>query len=165
MGFSRQEYWSGLSFPTAEDLSDPGVEPTHVSCVSCIGRFFITSSVQFSSVHFSHSVVANSLWPHGLQHARLPCPLPTFRAAQTSNHLIFCPSTFPSIRVFSNESVLHIGYQNIRVSASASVLPNEYSGLISLRIDWMNVLAVQGTLKNLVQHHSSKTAILLHQFY
>ena len=79
-----------------------------------------------------------------------------------SNHLILCrplllmPSIFPSIRVFSNESVLRI-----RWSFSFSISPsNEYSGLISYRIDWLDLLAVQGTLKSLLQHHSSKASIL-----
>ena len=81
-----------------------------------------------------------------------------------SNHLILCcpllllPSIFPSIRVFSNESVLCIRwpkYWSFRISSS-----NEYSGLISFRIDWFDLLAVQGTLKSLLQHHSSKTSIL-----
>ena len=81
-----------------------------------------------------------------------------------SNHLIlFCnllllPSIFPSIRVFSNESVLHIRWPNYW---SFSVSPsNEYSGLISFRIDWLDLLAVHGTLKSLLQHHSSKAPIL-----
>ena len=82
-----------------------------------------------------------------------------------SNHLILCyplllPSIFPSIRVFSNESVLHIKWPNYW-SFSFSVSPsNEYSGLISFRIDWLDLLAVQGTLKSLRQHHSSKASIL-----
>ena len=74
------------------------------------------------------------------------------------------PSVFPSIRVFSNESVLHIrqpGYQSFSFSISPS---NEYSGLISFRIDQLHLLAVQGTLKSLLQHHSSKASILWHQF-
>ena len=82
-----------------------------------------------------------------------------------SNHLILChpffllPSIFPSIRVFSNESVLRIRwpkYQNFSFSISPS---NEYSGLISSRMDWFDPLAIQGTLKSLLQHHSSKTSI------
>ena len=81
-----------------------------------------------------------------------------------SNHLILCcpllllPSIFPSIRVFSNESVLCIrwpDYWSLSISPS-----NEYSGLISLRIDWFDLLAVQGTLKSLLQYHSSKSSIL-----
>ena len=124
----------------------------------------------------------DSLPPHELQHARPPCPLPapgvhpnpcplSRRCHPTIFHLILCcpllllPSIFPSIRVFSNESALHIRWQGIGVSASAlhirwqgigisaskSVLP----GLISFRMDWLDLLAVQGTLKSL-QHHSSK---------
>ena len=83
-----------------------------------------------------------------------------------SNHLILCypllllPSIFPSIRVFSNESVLCIRWPKYW-SFSLGVSPcNEYSGLISFRIDWLDLLAVQGTLKNLLQHHSSKASVL-----
>ena len=83
-----------------------------------------------------------------------------------SNHLILChllifpPSIFPSIRVFSSDSVLHIRWPKIW-SFSFSISPsNEYSGLISFRIDWLDLLAVQGTLKSLLQHHSSKASIL-----
>ena len=106
--------------------------------------------------------------------ARLPCP-PTPRACSNmsiesvmpSNHLILCrsllllPSIFSSIRVFSNESVLHIRWPSIGASASFSISPsNQYSGLISFRIDWFDLLAVHGTLKSLLQHHSSKVSIL-----
>ena len=83
-----------------------------------------------------------------------------------SSHLILChpllllPSVFPSIRVFSNESVLHIRWLKYW-SFSFSISPsNEYSGLISFRMDWLNLLAVQGTLKSLLQHHSSKASVL-----
>ena len=83
-----------------------------------------------------------------------------------SNYLIFChpcllpPSIFPSIRVFSNEAVLHIRWPKYW-SFSLSISPaNEYSGLISFRMDWLDLLAVQGTLKSLLQHHSSKASIL-----
>ena len=124
---------------------------------------------------FHCSVVSNSLQPHGLQHARLPCPSPTPRrllklmsieSVMPFNHLIFChtllflPSIFPSIRVFSNESALLIRwpkYWSSRFSISPS---NEYSGLFSFRIDWLDLLAVQGTLKSLLQHHSSKASVL-----
>ena len=88
-----------------------------------------------------------------------------------SNHLIFChpllllPSIFPSIRVFSNKSVLHIGWQKYW-SFSFNISPsNEYSGLISLRIDWFDPLAVQGTLKSFLQHHSLKASILWHSAF
>ena len=83
-----------------------------------------------------------------------------------SNHLILCrpllllPSIFPSISVFSNESVLHIRWSEYW-SFSFSIIPsNEYSGPISFRMDWLDLLAVQGTLKSLLQHHSSKASIL-----
>ena len=83
-----------------------------------------------------------------------------------SNHLILClplfllPSIFPSIRVFSNESVLHIRWPKYWSFSFSISLSNEYSGLISFRMDWLNLLAVQGTLKSLPQHHSSKASIL-----
>ena len=88
-----------------------------------------------------------------------------------SNHLVLChhllllPSIFPSIRIFSNDSVLHIRwpkYWNFSFSISPS---NEYSGLISFRMDWLHLLAVQGTLKSLLQHHSSKASILWHSAF
>ena len=119
--------------------------------------------------------MSNSLWPNGLQHARLPCLPPTPGACSNSvsielvmpsNHLILChpllllPSVFASIRVFSNESVLHIRWPKYW-SFSFSISPsNEYSGLTSFRMDWLDLLAVQGTLKCLLQHHSSKASIL-----
>ena len=91
--------------------------------------------------------------------------LMSIESVMPSNHLILChplilPSIFPSIRVFSNESSLHIRrpkYWSFSFSISPS---NEYSGLISFRMDWLDLFAVQGTLKSLLQHHSSKTSIL-----
>ena len=129
---------------------------------------------QSDSVQFSRSVVSDSLQPHALQHARLPCPSPTPGACSNSsietgmplNYLILChpllllPSIFSSIRVFSNESVLCIRWPKYW-SFSFSISPSsEYSELISFRIDWFDFLAVQGTLKSLLQHHSSKASIL-----
>ena len=106
--------------------------------------------------------MSNSLQPHGLQNARLPCPLPTPRACSNmsiesvmpSSHLILCrpllllPSIFPSIRVFSNESAVHFRWPKYwSFSFSFSISPsNEYSGLISFRIHWLDLFAVQGTL-------------------
>ena len=121
-------------------------------------------------VQFSHSVVSDSLQPHELPHARTPCPSPTPRtysnACSCHPTIILCyplllpPSIFPSIRVFSNESVFCIWWPKYW-SFSFSISPsNEYSGLTSFRIDWFDLLAVQGTLKNLLQHRSSKTSIL-----
>ena len=93
------------------------------------------------------------------------------KQAMPSNHLILChpllllPSIFSSIGVFSNESVLRIMCQSIG-SFSFSISPsNEYSGLISFRMDWLDLLAVQGTLKSLLQHHSSKASILWHSAF
>ena len=113
-----------------------------------------------------------------LQHARPPCSsaspgvLPmSIESAMPSNHLILCCpllllfSTFSNIRVFSNESALHIRrpkYWSFRFSISPS---NEYSGLISFRMDWFELLAVQGTLKSLLHHHSSKASILQHSAF
>ena len=95
----------------------------------------------------------------------------SIESVMPSNHLILChplpllPSIFPSIKIFSNESALRIRwpkYWSFRFSISPS---NEYSGLISFRMDWFDLLAVQGTLKSLVQHHSSKAAILQHSAF
>ena len=88
-----------------------------------------------------------------------------------SNLLILCcsplllSSIFPSIKVFSNKSALQSGSQSVGTSASASVFFKEYSGLISLRMDWLDLLAAQGTLKSLLQHHSSKASNLQHSAF
>ena len=117
---------------------------------------------------FSCSIVSNSLRSHRLQHTRLSCPSPAPRSYSNSwplsqllsNHLILCcplfllPSIFPSIRVFSNESGLRIRWPKYS-SFSFSISPsNKYSGRISFRMDWLDLLAGQGTLKSLLQHHS-----------
>ena len=93
------------------------------------------------------------------------------KSVMPSNHLILChpllllPSIFPSIRVFSNESALRIRWPKYW-SFSFSIIPSkEYSGLISFRMDWVDLLAVQGTLKSLLQHHSSKVSILRHSAF
>jgi len=123
------------------------------------------------SVQFSHLVVSNSLWSHGLQHTRPPCPSPTPGVYSNSctlsqwchptSHPLLSPSlppsVFPIIRVFSNESVLCIRRPKY-CSFSFNIL-NEYSGLISFRMDWLDHIAVQRTLKSLLQHHSSKASI------
>ena len=97
--------------------------------------------------------------------------LTSIKSVMPSNHLIlYCPlflwpSIFPSIRIFSNESVLHIRWPKYW-SFSFSISPsNDYSGLISFGIDWLDLLAVQGTLKSLLQHHSSKASILQHSAF
>ena len=114
--------------------------------------------------------MSNSLQPHGLQHTRLPCPSPSPRVYPNSCHPTIssfvvpfssCLQSFPAIRVFSNESALCIRwprYWSFSFNISSS---NEHLGLISFRMDWLN-LAVQGTLKSLLQHRSSKASILRH---
>ena len=98
--------------------------------------------------------------------SRSSLKLMSIESVMPSSHLILChplllpPSIFPSIRIFSNESVLHIRWPKC-LSFSFSISPsNEYSGPISFRMDWFDLLAVQGTLKSLLQHHSSKASIL-----
>ena len=126
------------------------------------------------SVQFSRSVVSNSLWPHEPQHARPPCPSPTPRVYPnpcplcqwchppiSSSVVPFssCPQSFSS-SVFSDESALHIRWPKYW-SFSFNISPsNEHPGLISFKMDWLDLLVVQGTLKSLLQHHSSKASIL-----
>ena len=137
-------------------------------------------SLHILSVPFSCSAVSYSLWPHGLQYAKLSCLSPTPGVCSNSHPrsqwchptisssvppLLLPPSIFPSIRVFSNKSVLRIRWPRYW-SFSFSLSPsNEYSGSISFRMDWFDLLEVQGTLKNLLQHHSSKTSILQHSAF
>ena len=136
------------------------------------------TSVQFSSVQ-SHSSVRLFAAPWTAAHqaslsmtnSQSLLKLMSIESVMPSNHLIcYCPllllpSIFPSIRVFSNESVLPIRWPKYW-SFSFSVIPsNEYSGLISFRIDLFDLLAVQGTLKSLLQHHSSKASILRHSAF
>ena len=127
-------------------------------------------------VQFSCSVMSNSLRPHGLQQARRPCPSPkTLRACSNSCPLShWCHPTisssvvpfsshlqsFPASGSFQMSQFFASGGQSIGVSTSASVLSNEDSGLISFRTVWLDLLAVQGTLKSFLQHHISKASIL-----
>ena len=127
-------------------------------------------------VQFCHSVGSDSAIPWTVAHqASLsitnywssPKPM-SIESVMPSNHLILCcplllpPSIFPSIRVFSNESVLHIMWPKYWSFSFSISLSNEYSGLIYFRMDWLDLLAVQVTLKSLLQHHSSKASILQH---
>ena len=124
--------------------------------------------------------MSHSLQPHEPQHTRPPLSitnswsppkLMSIESVMPSNHLILCHpllllhSIFPSIRVFSNESALHIRWPKFW-SFSFNISPsNEHPGLIFFRMDWLDLLAVQGTLKNLLQHHSSKASILRHSAF
>ena len=207
MGFSRQEYWSGLPFLSPGDLPDPGIEPRSPALQADAGRRFnlwttryiihipysctlrctiqwvliyskgcatITIiSVQFSSVQLlSHVRLFVTPWiaahqaSMAITNSWSLLKLTSIESVMPSNHLIFCrpllllPSVFPNIRVFSSQSVLHIKWPNYWCF-SFSISPcNEYSGLVSFRMDWLDLLAVQGTLKSLLQHHSSKASIL-----
>ena len=151
MRSSRQEYWRGLPFP----------------------------SPPMSTVQFSCLVVSDSATPWtaarqaslSITNSRSLLKLMSIKLVMPSNHLILCcpllllPSTFPSIRVFSNESALCIRWPEYwRFSFSISP-SNEYSGRISFRMDWFDLLAFQGTLKSLLQHHSSKGSILWHSAF
>ena len=143
------------------------------------GLWSIHSTMGFCCCYLVTKMCLIVLQPHGLQHTRLPCPLPTPRACSnscpssqwchptisSSVTLLLPPSNFPSSRVFSNESVLLIRwpkYWSLSISVSPS---NEYSGLISFRIDWFELLVIQGTLKSLLQPHSSKASILQHSAF
>ena len=149
-----------LFFPLSSSLSHPN---SHLYLPSLDKRYHLLS------VQFSRSVLSDSLRPHGLQHLSITDSQNLLKPTSIeplvpSNHLIFrcplllLPSNFPSIRVIFNESVLCIRwpkYWSFSISPS-----NEYSGLISFRIDWLDLLAVQGALKCLLQHHSSKASVL-----
>ena len=137
---------------------------THISCENCWVKH------TFSSVQLSCSVMADSLRPHGPQHARPPCPSPTPGVYSNScplsqwchptiSSLLLPPSISPSIKVFSNQSALCIRWPKYW-SFSFNISPSRDSGLISFRTDWLDLLAVQGTLENLLQYHSSKASIL-----
>ena len=142
-----------------------------------LNTFYVCLIYFICSLQFSRSVVSDSLWPHESQHARPPCPSPTPRvhsdstsiqSVMPSSHLILCrpllllPPIPPSSRVFSNESVLRMRWTKYW-SFSFSIIPfKEIQGLISFRMDWLDLLEVQGILKSLLQHHSSKASILWH---
>ena len=130
-------------------------------------------------LQFSHSVMSDSVTPPirayqaflSITNSQSLLKLMSIESVMPSIHLILChplllpPSIFPSTRVFSNESVLCIRWPKYW-SFSFSISPfNEYSGLISFRMDWLDLLAVQGTLKSLLQHHSSKASVLWHSAF
>ena len=128
-----------------------------------------------SSVQFSCSVMSNSLRPHEPQHTRPPCPSPNpevqpnscplsrwcHLAISSCHPLLLLPSKFSNIRVFSNESALHIRWPKYWIFSFNIFPSNEHPGLISFRMDWLDLLAVQRTLQSLLQHRSSKASIFL----
>ena len=143
MGFSRQEYWSGMPLP---------------SPIQLLSRVQLFAN-PWTAVHQASLSITNS---------QSLLKLMSIKSVIPSNHLILCrpllllPSILSSIKVFSNESVLCIRWPKYW-SFSFHISPsNKYSGLISFRMDWLDTLAVQGTLKSLLQHYSLKVSILQH---
>ena len=152
MEFSSQEYWSGLPFPS------PLYMFSSVQSLSCV-RLFTTPWTTARQASLS---ITNSRSLPKLMSIELVMP---------SNHLILyrplllLPSIFPNMRVFSDESALRITWPKYW-SFSFNIHPSsEYPGLISFRMDWLDLLAIQGTLKSLLQHHSSKASILRHSAF
>ena len=151
-----------------------------ISLVTCLitCSLFSSNPIQFSSVQsLSHVQLFATPWTAACQaslsitNCRSLLKLMSIESVMPSNHLILChpllllPSIFPSIRVFSNESVLHIRWPKYWSFSFNISPPNEYSGLISFRMDWLDILAVQGTLKSFLQNHSSKASILQHSTF
>ena len=123
-------------------------------------NYFEYEIYKVGQVQFSHSVVSDSLRPHESQHARPPCPSPTPRVHSDSRPSSQWYHPAISSSVFSNESALRMRWPKYW-SFSFNISPSkEHPGLISFRMDWLDLLAVQGTLKSLLQHHSSKASIL-----
>ena len=131
MGFPRQEYWSGLPFPTPGDLPNPEIEPGS-SALHPVHHQLL----EFTQTHVHR--VSDAISHHPL------------------SSLVLLPPVPPSTRVFSNESTLRIRWPKYW-SFSLSISPfNEHPALVSFRMDWLDLLVVQGTSKSLLQHHSSK---------
>ena len=179
MGFSKQEYWNGLPFPPPRDLPDPGTEHVSPESSSLASGFLTTEPPgNFLIVVQSPSRVQLFVTPWTAAHqASLSITispslfkLMSIKSAMPPSLLILChplllqPLIFPSIRVFSNESVLCIRWPKYWSFSFSLSPPKEHSGLISFRIDWFD-LAVQGTLKSLLQHHGSKVSILRHSAF
>ena len=128
----------------------------HISSVQSLSRVLLSATPWTAACHASLSIT----------NSQSLLKLMPFESVVPSNHLILCrplllpPSIFPSIRVFSNELVLHIRWPKDWSFSFSINSSNDYSGLISFRMDWLDLLAVQGTLKSLLQHHSSKASIL-----
>ena len=180
MGFSRQEYWSRLPFPSPGNLPNSGIEPRSPAFQADVltseppGKPNLFKGLMLLFVKLvqplSHIWLFVTPWTAACQAAlsftisQTLLKLTSTESVIPSNHLVPCrplllpPSTFAGI--FSNESALRIRWPKYW-SFSFSISPsNEHSGLISLRIDWFDLFAVQGTLESLLQHHSWKASIL-----
>ena len=166
-------FFCWLSF--IHSLHHGGAESSLQSKDGVLPLLLHTLSTWQSLVQFSHSVMSDSLWCHELQQTRPPCPSPTPGVYSNSSPLsrwchstvsssVFpfssCPQSFLASGSFQMSQLFASGGQSIGVSASTSVLPWWDPGLVSFRMDWLNLLAVQGTLKSILQHHSSKASIL-----
>ena len=138
----------------------------------------MVNSIQFSSVQslsrvrlFATPWIAARQASLSITNSRSSLKLMSIRSVMPSSHLKLChsllllPSIFPSIRVFSNESVLRIRWPKYWSFSFSISPPSEYSGLISFRMDWLDLLAVQGTLKSLLQHHSSCLTCIINSLY
>ena len=159
MRFSRQEYWSGLPFSSPEDLPHPGIEPIPLTSPSLAGGFLTTSATSVQSL--SHVRLFATPWTAACQVSLSitnSWSLPKFISIESvpSNHLILyhplllLPSIFPSNRVFSNESAFCMRWPKYW-SFSFSISPsNEHSGLISFKMDWLDLPAIQENLKSLL---------------
>ena len=167
LGLSRQEYWNGLPCPSPGDIPNPRMKPIPSMPPALPGEL-LCQSVQLSSVN-SHPTLCDPI--NRACQTSLPTTnsrslpkLMSIELVMPSNHLILChpllllPPIFPSIRVFSNESALRIRWPKYW-SFSFISPSNEHPVLISFKIYWLDLLAVQGTLKSLLQHHSSKASI------
>ena len=137
------------------------IKRPHVSSDQSLSRVRLFATAESAACQASLSII----------NSRGLLKLMSIETVMPSNHLILChpfllpPSIFPSIRVFSNESVLHIRWPKYWSFSFSNSLSNEYSGLISFRMDWLDLFAVQGTLKSFLQHHSSKASILWHSAF
>ena len=177
MEFPRQEYWSGLPFPTPKDLSDTGIETGFVSPLPLVGGFFTSGPPGKPHIHtlllFSHPVMSDSLQPHGLQHVRPPylspsprvcpssCPLLQWGHLAISSHdalLSFCPRSFPVSGTFPMSWLFTSDDQN--TGASASILPMSIQGWFSLRLTGL----ISAQFRGLSGVFSSST-VWRHQFF
>ena len=172
MGFSRQEYWSGLPLPSPYICIHTYI-CIYIYIYECVYIYMYISSFQslsrvrlfvtpWTTARQASLSITNSQSP--------PKPM-CIKSVMPSNHLfLFCPllllpSIPPSIRVFSKESALHIRWPKYWSFSFNISLSNEHPGLISFRMDWLDLLTVQGTLKSLLQYHSSKASILVHSAF
>ena len=185
MGFPRQEYWSGFPRPPTGDFPDTGIKPTSSASPSLQAYFiycwatgeahtcmYVSPVLSLSHVRlFATPWIVARQASLSITNSWTSLRLTSIKSVMPSSHLILCrpllllPPIPPSIRVFSNESTLCMRWPKYW-SFSFSIIPSkEIPGLISFRMDWMDLLAVPGTLKSLLQHHSSKASILRHSAF